>query len=102
VEEDRSTQLLSGETEVDGRLNLDDFAEETGIELPEGPYETVAGYVIATLGHLPEVGEECPAGEHLLTVVAVDGRRVSRVRVRAGPPPADPDPGPEVIPPVAG
>jgi putative hemolysin len=82
VEEDRSTLLLSGETEVDGRLNLDDFADETGIELPEGPYETVAGYVIAVLGHLPDVGEECAEGEHVLTVAAVEGRRVARVRVR--------------------
>jgi len=103
VEEDRSTQLLSGETEVDGRLNLDDFADETGIELPEGPYETVAGYVIATLGHLPEVGEECSTGEHVLTVVAVDGRRVSRVRVRSVPSAAPENgPGIETIPPVAG
>jgi putative hemolysin len=102
VEEDRSTQLLSGETEVDGRLNLDDFADETGIELPEGPYETVAGYVIATLGHLPQVGEECSTDEHVLTVIAVDGRRVSRVRVRSvGPAPRN-DPGSETIPPVAG
>jgi len=85
VEESRATVHLSGETEVDGRLNLDDFADETGIELPEGPYETVAGYVIATLGHLPQAGEECSTGEHVLTVVSVDGRRVSRVRVRAVP-----------------
>ena len=39
--------------EVDGLLNLDEFAEQTGIELPEGPYETVAGYVLAALGDLP-------------------------------------------------
>jgi putative hemolysin len=99
VEEDRSTVLHTGETEVDGRLNLDDFAEETGIELPEGPYETVAGYVIATLGHLPAVGEECAADGHVLSVVAVDGRRVSRLRLRrvSPDPPAD-----EMVPPVAG
>ena len=99
VEEDRSTQLLTGETEVDGRLNLDDFADETGIELPEGPYETVAGYVIATLGHLPEVGEECPADGHVLTVVSVDGRRISRLRLRRSSP--EP-PAEETLAPVAG
>ena len=99
VEEDRSTVLLTGETEVDGRLNLDDFAEETGIELPEGPYETVAGYVIATLGHLPDAGEECAADGHVLSVVAVEGRRVSRLRLRRVPP--DP-PEDETLPPVAG
>ncbi|MDQ3628228.1 MAG: hemolysin family protein [Actinomycetota bacterium] len=86
-EEVSATRLVSGETEVDGRLNLDDFADETGVRLPDGPYETAAGYVIAALGHLPEVGEECVfadgTGEHVLTVVEVEGRRISRVRVRA-------------------
>ncbi|CAN5269792.1 hemolysin family protein [soil metagenome] len=89
-EEDSATRLVSGETEVDGRLNLDDFADETGVRLPDGPYETVAGYVIAALGHLPEEGEECTvtsaAGDHVLVVVEVDGRRISRVRVRAAAP----------------
>ena len=38
-------------------MNLDDFAEQTGIELPDGPYETVAGYLLSALGHLPQTGE---------------------------------------------
>jgi putative hemolysin len=41
-----------GEVEVDGLMNLDDFADSTHIHLPEGPYETVAGFVIAKLGSL--------------------------------------------------
>ena len=48
--------------EVDGLLNLDEFAEQTGLELPEGPYETVAGYVLAALGALPSVGDAVPGG----------------------------------------
>ena len=46
-------KLPRGEVEVDGLLNLDEFAEQTGIRLPEGPYETVAGFVLAALGELP-------------------------------------------------
>ena len=57
VDEGHSRQLHGGELEVDGLLNLDDFAEQTGVELPEGPYETVAGYLLAALGHLPGEGE---------------------------------------------
>ena len=53
VDEGRPEQLRGGEIEVDGLLNLDEFAEQTGIELPEGPYETVAGYMLAALGQLP-------------------------------------------------
>ena len=46
-------RLLGGVVEVDGLLNIEDFAEETGVVLPEGPYETVAGFVVNRLGHLP-------------------------------------------------
>ena len=39
--------------EVDGRLNLADFAERTGYWLPVGPYETVGGFLMARLGRVP-------------------------------------------------
>ncbi len=71
--------------EVEGLLNLDDFRDVTGLELPDGPYETVAGYIVARLGHVPEIGESAAFDGHLLTVVGVDGRRVSRVRVSIRP-----------------
>jgi putative hemolysin len=74
-------QLHGGELEVDGLLNLDEFAEQTGLELPEGPYETVAGYLLAALGHLPDSGESVQLGGRKLTVTQLDGRRISRVRV---------------------
>jgi putative hemolysin len=74
-------QLQSGELEVDGLLNLDEFAEQTGMDLPEGPYETVAGYLLAALGHLPDKGESAKVSGRTLTVTQLDGRRISRVRV---------------------
>ena len=81
-------RLEGGSIEVDGLLNLTDFAEETGVELPEGPYETVAGFVVSELGHLPEPGDQVavqPQTEGLpgyrIEVAALDGRRVDRVRV---------------------
>jgi putative hemolysin len=81
VDESRPRQLPAGELEVDGLLNLDEFAELTGIDLPEGPYETVAGYLLAALGHLPVDGESAEVDGRRLTVTAMDGRRISRVRV---------------------
>ena len=74
-------QLHGGELEVDGLLNLDEFAEQTGLELPEGPYETVAGYLLAALGHLPGNGESAEVAGRRLTVTQLDGRRISRVLV---------------------
>jgi putative hemolysin len=70
-----------GDVEVDGLLNLDDFEDETGLRLPEGPYETVAGYVTAMLGRLPECNDQCTVDDHQLTVTAMDGRRIERIRV---------------------
>ena len=100
VEEPGPTQLRGGELEVDGLLNLDEFAEQTGVELPEGPYETVAGYVLATLGELPGVGAEVEVSGYKLTVTELDGRRIARVRVgRAG---ADAAPGGEPASPAPG
>ena len=59
TEQGQATTLRGGEVEVDGLLNLDEFAEQTGITLPEGPYETAAGYVLAVLGDLPKPGTAC-------------------------------------------
>jgi putative hemolysin len=89
VDKGQPKQLLGGEIEVEGLLNLDDFAEQTGVELPEGPYETVAGYVLATLGHLPADHEFVEVAGYRLTVTTMDGRRIARVRVG----PAESQPG---------
>jgi putative hemolysin len=72
--------------EVDGLLNLDEFAEQTGLELPEGPYETAAGYVLAALGALPSVGDTVPVAGRIITVTELDGRRIARLRVTANAP----------------
>ena len=75
--------------EVDGLLNLDDFTEVTGLRLPEGPYETVAGYVLAALGRLPEVDDTIECEGRTLTVLELDGRRIARLLVGPAPAPTD-------------
>ena len=74
-------RTLAGDLEVDGLLNLEDFTEETGLALPDGPYETIAGFVVNALGHLPTVEEYVDVDGNRLTVAELDGRRVARVRV---------------------
>ncbi len=76
-----------GPQEVDGLLNLDDFREVTGLQLPEGPYETVAGYVLADLGRLPVVGDSVEVEGRTLTVLELDGRRIARIEVSRAPQP---------------
>ena len=80
-----SDEPAEGPHEVDGLWNLDDFADATGLKLPEGPYETVAGYVLAELGRLPVVGDTVEVEGRTLTVLELDGRRIARISVSAAP-----------------
>jgi putative hemolysin len=82
-----ATKLPRGEVEVDGLLNLDEFAEQTSIRLPEGPYETVAGYVLAALGEVPTAGASVKVPGYTITVTEMDGRRIARLRVTPVPEP---------------
>ncbi|MDZ5619566.1 hemolysin family protein [Nocardioides sp. HM23] len=68
-------------TVVDAGLTIEDFAEATGIALPDGDYETAAGYVIARLGRLPDVGDGVDVGPARLEVEEVEGRRVTRLAI---------------------
>jgi putative hemolysin len=70
-----------GSIEIDGLENLEDFAERTHIEIPDGPYDTVAGFVVAKLGRLPFIGAEIVAEECLFEVLEIDVRRISKLRV---------------------
>jgi putative hemolysin len=90
TEEGDTTRHMTGDLDVDGLLNLDDFRDETGIDLPEGPYETVAGFIVNELGHVPTDGEYVDHDGYRLTVSELDGRRISRVRVTpVHPPPSE-------------
>ncbi|HEX2316705.1 MAG TPA: hemolysin family protein [Thermomonospora sp.] len=86
VQDAQARRLHGGAVEVDGLLNLDAFAGETGVRLPDGPYETVAGYVMAALGRVPATGDAVESAGHRFAVAAMDGRRVARVRVTPLPP----------------
>lgn len=67
---------------VDGAVDIDDFAEQTGVTIPEGEYHTIGGYVFHTLGRIPVAGDAVVNDGHRYEVLEMDGRRVSRVRVR--------------------
>jgi len=85
LEQATSTTLRGGEVEVDGLLNLDEFTEQTGVELPEGPYETAAGYVLAAFGDLPSAGDSVQVAGRTITVTELDGRRIARLHVSQTP-----------------
>lgn len=66
---------------VDGVLRSDELAEQTGFRLPEGPYETLAGFLMARLGHIPLAGETVDESGFEFTVVEVERHRIEQVRV---------------------
>lgn len=72
---------------VDGVLRADELAEQTGFRLPDGPYETLAGFLLARLGHIPVPGETVTEQGYEFTVVEVDRHRIEQVRARR---PAEP------------
>lgn len=62
-------------------LRPDEVLDRTGLNIPEDDaYETVAGFVMRELGHIPEVGDEVDVPGGCLRVERVDGRRVDRLR----------------------
>lgn len=70
-----------GTIDVDAGLTIEEFAEHTGVELEDGPYETAAGFVLSRLGRVARVGDSVMVGAHELAVTEVDGNRIARVRV---------------------
>jgi CBS domain containing-hemolysin-like protein len=73
---------------LDGVVREDELAETTGFRLPEGPYETLAGFILARLGHIPVEGETVDEHGWKFTVVEVQRRRIEKVRVTR---PEEPD-----------
>lgn len=71
--------------DVDAQLRLGEFAERTGVRLPEGPYDTAAGWMLHTLGRIPQAGDaaEFTADDRRLrlTVTRMRRRRVEGVRL---------------------
>jgi putative hemolysin len=77
----RAPASITESLELDALMNLEDFADATGIALPEGPYETVAGWFVAATGRLPSVGDRAELDGMRFEVVRLDGRRIQRILV---------------------
>jgi CBS domain containing-hemolysin-like protein len=66
---------------VEGSAHLDEVAELTGLQLPDGRYETLAGFVLGALGRIPEVGDRLVHDGWQLEVVEMDRLRVASIKV---------------------
>lgn len=68
--------------EVSGLMGRAEVAKYLHTELPEGPFDTLAGYMVDQLDRMPQVGDSTELGDLVLTVSVLDGRRIDRIRVR--------------------
>lgn len=81
-EEPELTRINDHLIEVDGRYNLDDFNDEVGVQLPEDEeYDTVAGFVLAQLGHVPLQGEITESHGLVITAIEVSETQIIRLSI---------------------
>ena len=66
-------------------MDIDDFAERMGVHLPEGPYATVGGYIRALSERAPEPGMQMDAEGLRFTITALDGDRITELRITLTP-----------------
>jgi putative hemolysin len=87
-EEPHAIARADGSWLLSGAMPVDEMADKIGILVPEQrSYATVAGFLLAHLQHLPQVGERVDAGGWTFEVVDLDGRRIDKVlasRLKAG------------------
>jgi len=79
------TRSDAEDRQIDGMLLIADFERETGTMIPDGPYETVAGFVMHGLQRLPRVGDHVDVDGWRLSVDALDGRRVAALSLAPTP-----------------
>jgi CBS domain containing-hemolysin-like protein len=83
---------VGGAMIMDGNVNLRDLETQMNWSLPrEGGVETLAGFILVQLGHVPTTGESVEYDGRRMTVVEMDARRIAKIRVEAIEEPADSD-----------
>ena len=80
-EKEVSEESRTGDFEIDGLISLEDLSEQTGIDLPEGPYETASGFVMHYLGRIPVEHDIVGVNGVRITVISMEGKRAGRLLI---------------------
>ena len=80
-------RIGAGRHLVKGSLRIERLDELFGAEVPDGEYETIAGFVLDRLGHIPEPGERADFDGWELTVTRIEGARITELALRRLPEP---------------
>jgi magnesium and cobalt transporter len=82
-EEDQKIIRINGDTIlVDARLNLEDLADYLNIELPEGNYDSVGGFIIDLTGKVPQENEQIKYQDLLMIIRSADDRRIGQIEIK--------------------
>lgn len=81
-DEKRISKLPDGSILMDGRIGIEDAGECLETPIPEGPYETLGGFILHRMRKIPAAGETIRFGNLEMTIEAADERRIRKIRVR--------------------
>jgi CBS domain containing-hemolysin-like protein len=71
------------------KVGIGEMAERLGVQIEDGDFETVGGYVLSRVGRVPAVGERFAFDGLDVEIVEAEGRRIHKVRVRRAPQPEE-------------
>jgi len=74
-------ELEDGTISVNARLDSEELEDYLDLELPEGKFESVGGFIISLLGRVPAVGEKVVYKNIEIVVEAANNRKIERVRI---------------------
>lgn len=78
---DQVKVLVNGDLLLDGRTDIDDLNDEYDLNLPEGEYETIAGYILDVLDRIPERGESFTIGKYNFRVIKATPKSIDTLRI---------------------
>jgi len=79
---DKDFEIINDTTfQINGYMRIEDVNSETGLGLPEGDYETVAGLIYKILGHIPKTGEQLRYRDMKLTVTRMNENKIEEILV---------------------
>ncbi len=81
-EESELETLADGSYMALARMHIEELAEGLDVELPQGDYDTVGGWLTAHLGRIPKIGEQVKVQGFQIHIIEADPRRISKVRIQ--------------------
>ncbi len=74
--------MRTGQSSVNARLDVEELEDYLDVELPEGKFESVGGFVISLLGKVPSVDEKVRYKNLEMVIEAANNRKIEKIRIR--------------------